>query len=86
MRLCARYLEQEKGKGAQALDPVAHFHLTNGARLERVNWLANQSSYGLKQSAGMMVNYYYKLKHIDENHEHYVADGQVTVSKHIRAL
>jgi len=59
-RLCARYLTQERGRGNRALDPVAHFHLSNGARVERLNWQADLSPKGKRQSAGMMVNYLYR--------------------------
>lgn len=79
-RLCVRYLTEEK-RGSKALDPVAHFHLSNGARLEQINWLADASPKGFKQSAGLMVNYHYKLAEIDENHEDYVTDGKVHASK-----
>lgn len=85
MRLCGHYLQREK-KGNRALDPVAHFHLFNGARLERINWLADTSPKGFKQSAGMMVNYYYKLSDIDENHEAYADSGKVTAAKQVRSL
>ena len=85
MRLCAVYLAQEK-KRDKALDPVAHFHLTNGAVLERINWLGDRSPKGFKQSAGMMVNYYYKLDDINENHETYVSGGEIKTSKAVKAL
>ncbi len=82
-RLCAHYLLNEKKK-LTALDPVAHFHLTNGARLERINWLGDTSPKGLKQSAGIMVNYYYDLDDIDDNHEDYVTEGTIVASRHVR--
>ncbi len=69
MRLCARYLMLEKAAAGRARDPVAHFHLSNGARVERLNWSADVSPKGLQQSAGMMINYLYKLSEIEENHE-----------------
>ena len=80
LRLCACYLVREK-RGERALDPVAHFHLSNGAQLEQLNWLGDVSAKGMKQSAGMMVNYYYKLSDIDDNHEDYVTDGRIAMSK-----
>lgn len=80
MRLCARYLAREK-RGNKALDPVAHFHLSNGARLEQLNWMGDTSPKGIKQSAGLMVNYHYKLVDIDDNHEDYVSEGKVAMSK-----
>ncbi|NKB57086.1 MAG: malonyl-CoA decarboxylase [Alphaproteobacteria bacterium] len=79
-RLCARYLLNEKNARGRARDPVAHFHLTNGAQVERLNWLADASAQGLKQSAGMMVNYLYNLSKIEENHERYTGDGKVSAS------
>jgi malonyl-CoA decarboxylase len=85
LRLCAHYLINEKKKQA-ALDPVAHFHLTNGARLERINWLGDTSAKGMKQSAGIMVNYYYDLNDIDDNHEDYVTEGTIVSSRSVRSL
>jgi malonyl-CoA decarboxylase len=85
-RLCAAYLVEAKRKDGRAADPVAHFHLSNGARLERINWRADVSSKGLKQSAGIMVNYLYRLTHIEANHEAYAADGTVAASATVRAL
>jgi malonyl-CoA decarboxylase len=78
-RACARYLLNAK-RGARALDPVAHFHLTNGARVERINWLGDTSKEGMERSAGLMVNYLYELGDVDENHESYSTTGQVTSS------
>ncbi len=83
IRLMACYLLHEK-KGSRALDPVANFHLSNGARLERINWLADTSEKGLVQSAGIMVNYLYSLKNIDDNHEAYVSEGVIRASKAVR--
>jgi malonyl-CoA decarboxylase len=83
MRLAALYLLREK-KGRRAVDPVEHFHLSNGARVERVNWLADTSEKGLAQAAGMMVNYLYSLKDIDDNHEAYVSDGIIPAAKAVR--
>jgi malonyl-CoA decarboxylase len=59
MRLCARYLLQEKKRG-KALDSVANFHLQNGAMVERINWMADRSEKGIRQSGGIMVNYVYR--------------------------
>ncbi|MCB2100031.1 MAG: malonyl-CoA decarboxylase [Rhodobacterales bacterium] len=86
MGLCARYLAQEKrSDGRRARDPVAHFHLTNGARMERLNWLGDTSSKGLEQAHGMMINYQYKLGDIDDNSDHYVTDGRVAMSSAFKA-
>jgi malonyl-CoA decarboxylase len=84
MRLCARYLVREM-RGTQALDRVAHFHLRNGARIERLNWLGDPSANGLKQACGLMVNYRYKLEEVDANHEAY-ADGKIVASNEVRRL
>jgi malonyl-CoA decarboxylase len=86
MRLCARYLVEERSGKGRALDPVAHFHLSNGARVERLNWLADRSAKGLAQSAGMMINYLYKLADIEANHEAYSGEGRVTSSSAIRNI
>jgi malonyl-CoA decarboxylase len=86
VRLCARYLVNEKGRGDRALDPVAHFHLTNGARVERINWLGDTSERGLGASAGLMVNYLYELGRIEENHERYTGEGGVTASSAVTRL
>ncbi|MCW5594160.1 MAG: malonyl-CoA decarboxylase family protein, partial [Burkholderiales bacterium] len=69
--LAARYLAHQWEEG-HVLDPVARFHLGNGARLERINWLADTSPKGLRQSLGMMVNYVYDLQDVERNHESYV--------------
>ncbi len=83
-RLCARYLTvQPKGR---LLDPVARFHLGNGARIERLNWLGDVSAKGLKESAGLMVNYLYRREDIEDNHEAYARDGTVAVSAEIADL
>ncbi len=83
MRLCACYLIHEK-KDEKAFDPVSNFHLSNGARIERINWLGDTSEKGMKESAGMMVNYYYKLSEIEKNHELYNTESQINSSKDVR--
>jgi malonyl-CoA decarboxylase len=84
-RLCVKYLLQEK-KGGRALDPVANFHLSNGARLERINWLADLSETGMKRAYGIMVNYYYELSDIEKNHEEYVTKGHIVASRGVKSL
>lgn len=84
-RLAARYLVEEK-EGDRPLDPVARFHLGNGARLERINWLADTSPRGMKQSAGIMVNYLYEIAVIEENHEAYAREGRVAMSNAVKRL
>ncbi len=85
-RLAATYLYTAKRGSTRAMDPVAHFHLSNGARMERLNWLADTSSRGMRQAAGMMINYVYKLDEIDANHEAYKGEGAIAVSTSIRNL
>ena len=82
--LAADYLLGE-GHG-RSQDRVANFHLTNGARVERLNWLANPSPAGLRESYGLMVNYRYDLPKIDAHHEQYVAHGEITRSSSIGRL
>ncbi|MGD9873141.1 MAG: malonyl-CoA decarboxylase [Kiritimatiellia bacterium] len=83
MKLCAQYIVRTK-KNGHALDPVTHFHMTNGARLERINWLADTSERGLKQSAGIMVNYRYDPASIAENHAKYMSRGFLGTSREAR--
>ncbi|MCC7167410.1 MAG: malonyl-CoA decarboxylase [Rhodospirillales bacterium] len=85
-RLAARYLAAEKRADGRALDPVAHFHLSNGARIERLNWLADLSDKGMAQSMGLMVNYLYRLADIDANHEDYAAQGKVALAPAIKTV
>ena len=84
-KLATHYLVEQKQKrnDKHARDPVAHFHLSNGAKLERLNWMADTSDNGVKQSAGMMVNYLYELPHIESRSQSYSADGKVAVSTSI---
>jgi malonyl-CoA decarboxylase len=84
-RLCAEYLVRETAKG-RPLDPVARFHLGNGASIARINWEGDLSEKGLGQSAGLMVNYRYDPDEIVSNHEAYVRDGRVAVSAQVRSL
>ncbi len=84
-RLCATYFLVEK-RGPRARDPVAHFHLTNGARLERLNWQANRTPTGMQRSYGIMVNYLYPLDKIETNHEDYRGAGVIAAAPAVRAL
>jgi malonyl-CoA decarboxylase len=86
MRLCARYLTERRRGDGRAQDPVSRFHLANGARMERLNWLADVSGKGMSQSAGMMVNYLYRLSDIETNHEAYTGQGRIATSASIDAL
>ncbi len=80
LALASAYLIHESPRSGG--DPVARFHLDNGAKLERINAHANMSSLGLKQSAGLMVNYLYDLARVEQSHEDFV-NGTVT---HARAV
>ena len=86
MRLAGRYFLQAKRSDGQPPDPVARFHLGNGAELEAMHWMGDTSANGLAQSAGLMVNYRYRLDRIEENHEAYVASREVKASKALRSL
>lgn len=79
LRLCARYLLQEKKRG-KALDAVANFHLQNGAIIERINWMGDNSEKGIHQSGGIMVNYVYRLDKIEENAQSYFGTGHIHAS------
>jgi malonyl-CoA decarboxylase len=85
-RLAARYLVEAKREDGKAADPVANFHLGNGARVERLNWMGDTSKKGLRQAAGMMVNYQYRLAEIEANHEAYEGEGKVMTSSAVAAL
>jgi malonyl-CoA decarboxylase len=85
LRLCARYLLVES-RGDRALDPVAHFHMSNGARLERINLLADVSEKGVREGATVMVNYLYDPAKIEQWHEDYAGDGRRNASTAVRRL
>lgn len=85
-RAVARYLLYAKNGGDKPIDPVARFHLGNGARLERVNWLGDLSAKGIAQAAGLMVNYFYDLREIERNHEIFANKGEVVASRLVRNL
>ena len=85
MLLCATYLMSNAERGEPSRDPVARFHLNNGARLERINWLADLSRKGIRESLGMMVNYLYDPRSIEDNHEKFVR-GEIVASRRVQAL
>jgi malonyl-CoA decarboxylase len=85
-RLAARYLLIAKGRGGRARDPVANFHLTNGARAERLNWLGDRSERGLSQSHGLMINYLYRLGDIEANSTAYLTERKIAESTPMRTL
>jgi len=86
LRLAAHYFLTEKAGDGRPLDPVARFHLGNGARLERLNWLGDPSLKGLREAHGLMVNYRYEIKDIEKNHEAYANDGVVAASRQVQRL
>ncbi|NMM06877.1 malonyl-CoA decarboxylase family protein [Polaromonas sp.] len=85
LRCAAHYLGQGLEAGGKPVDPVARFHLGNGARVERLNWAGDPSPKGLKQSYGIMVNYLYDLKRLDK-HRALLAQGKIPVSGGVEAL
>jgi malonyl-CoA decarboxylase len=85
-RLCASYLMYAKRNGKWPLDPVARFHLANGARLERLNWMGDTSAAGLARSLGFTVNYVYRLADVERNHEAYAKTHAVAASNEFRHL
>lgn len=83
--LCASYLLFAK-RGQEPADPVARFHLANGARLERLNWMGDTSAAGIGRSAGLTANYVYTLSEIERNHLAYVTERKVVASRFIERL
>ena len=83
--LCAAYLLQVK-RGTEPADPVARFHLGNGACLERLNWLGDTSAAGMERSAGLTANYLYRLSDLERNRQAYATAGQVIASGRIDTL
>jgi malonyl-CoA decarboxylase len=85
LRLGARYLAGY-GQARGVSDPVARFHLGNGARIERVNWMADVSEKGIRESHGLMVNYLYDLAGVEKNHEAFVNGRGVAKSDEVAGL
>ncbi len=85
LRLGARYLSGA-GDERGPTDPVARFHLGNGARIERINWMADLSRKGIRESHGLMVNYLYDLSSIEVNHEAFANRQPVAVSREVAAM
>jgi malonyl-CoA decarboxylase len=86
MLRAADYLLDAKDDRGRPLDPVARFHLGNGARLERICWPADVSPNGMAASAGVMVNYLYDLKRVEDNHEAFANDHAVIASEAVRKM
>ncbi len=83
--LCLASIYLGLGSAARDGNPVAKFHLGNGAKLHQINWAADLSRKGLRQSAGLMVNYLYDLGSVEENHERF-ANGEIVYSKAVGRL
>ena len=84
-KLVFNYLLQAK-KGLYPFDPVAKFHLGNGALIHKIHTNADMSSKGIKQSRGAMVNYLYDLQSIEINHEQFVTEGHIKYSEKLKSL
>ena len=84
--LAAYYFLKARTSNGRPVDPVARFHLGNGARLEQINWLGDLSPRGLRESAGIMVNYLYRLEDIEKNHEAYANQGEIVTSGAVKKL
>lgn len=82
----AYYFLKAKSPSGQPIDSVARFHLRNGARLERINAMADLSRHGLEQAHGLMANYLYDLGQIEANHEAFAAEGRFIASAGVRKL
>jgi malonyl-CoA decarboxylase len=86
LRLAAHYFLRAKLENGRPADPVARFHLGNGARLERIDWLGDTSAKGLREAHGLMCNYRYELRDIEKNHEAYENEAVVAASRQVLAL
>ncbi|WP_158809894.1 malonyl-CoA decarboxylase [Beijerinckia sp. L45] len=84
--LALTYFLAAKRDDGRPVDPVANFHLGNGARLERINWLGDISAKGLRDGAGLMVNYLYNLDDIEKNHEAFANNAEIVVSNALKKL
>src|SRR5712675_273160 len=84
--LSAYYFLKARTPKGRLIDSVARFHLGNGARLERIDWLGDLSPKGLRESAGIMVNYLYRLEDIEKNHEAYANQGEIAASSAVKKL
>jgi len=84
--IAAAYMLKAKTPSGKPVDPVARFHLGNGARLERLNFLGDLSPRGMSRAHGLMVNYLYKLDDIETNHERFAGQGEVVAATAVRKL
>jgi len=86
LHAAATYFLVARSRNGLPIDPVARFHLGNGARLEQLDWLADLSEKGLAQSHGLMVNYLYDLDDIEKNHESFAENRTIVAASGIRKL
>jgi malonyl-CoA decarboxylase len=84
--LAAHYFLKARTPKGRLIDSVARFHLGNGARLERIDWLGDLSPKGLRESAGIMVNYLYRPEDIEKNHEAYANQDEIAASSAVKKL
>jgi malonyl-CoA decarboxylase len=84
--LAAHYFLKARTPKGRLIDSVERFHIGNGARLERIDWLGDLSPKGLRESAGIMVNYLYRLEDIEKNHEAYANQGEIAASSGVKRL
>ncbi|MEH6651643.1 MAG: malonyl-CoA decarboxylase [Motiliproteus sp.] len=84
LSLASHYLYAQKRNSTYAMDPVAHFHLSNGAQIARLNWMADSSDKGLRQASGMMVNYLYELPKIESRSQQYTSIGDICLSTQLK--
>jgi malonyl-CoA decarboxylase len=84
--LAAHYFLKARTPKGRLIDSVARFHIGNGARLERIDWLGDLSPKGLRESAGVMVNYLYRLEDIEKNHEAYANHGVIAASSAVKKM
>jgi malonyl-CoA decarboxylase len=86
MQAAAWYFLRARNRRDLPVDPVARFHLGNGARLERINWLGDTSDNAIAQGYGLMVNYLYDLDDIEKNHEAFAENRTVVASNAVQRL
>ena len=84
MKQSIRYLTESDRTDGMPNDPVARFHLGNGASLEQINFLGDVSSNGIELSGGLMVNYLYDLEKVEQNHETFVSEKKINISKNAK--
>jgi malonyl-CoA decarboxylase len=86
MQWGAQYLACAKRDDRAPIDPVARFHLANGARLERLHWMGDASEAGMQRSLGITANYSYRLADVERNHEAYAKEYRVVISRAVARL